>query len=91
MTKKKASISKFSSDFEKRIQKAQKLLAARVFSPEYHKGVEFIALNDGPGDKDALNAAPLSDTVTVVMLSEMFGISSMAVADDVVEARKGLL
>lgn len=56
-------------------------------SRAYHKAIEFISLNDGPDDCDALDIGAVSGLVTVVLASEVWNIPQQVVAADVVAFR----
>lgn len=51
----------------------------------YKHAIEHIALNDDPAELDPSN---VFNQMTVVLVSEIFGVGSLEVADDVVAYRK---
>jgi hypothetical protein len=53
--------------------------------PSYREGVEFIALNDDPNNTDP---ETVMGTLTVGLLSALFGVTHDRVASDVVRFRE---
>ncbi len=57
-------------------------------SKGYRFAVEWIALNDGPGDSDALDPEAVQDLVSIALVADMFGKSTLEVAQAVVKYRQ---
>ena len=55
-------------------------------SPKYVEAVDWIAMNDSPGDDDSLEN--LSGLVSVVLVADLFGVDTKTVAGDIL-ARRG--
>lgn len=55
---------------------------------KYKRGIEFIALNDGPGDDEAEFVDHVAGMTTVILMSEIFGKDTNEIANDVVRFRK---
>ncbi len=53
----------------------------KIRKPTYEEGIEFIALNDNPGDRD--DVKDILGYFSVVMLSHLFGVNQHKVALDV--------
>lgn len=53
----------------------------------YKKGIEWIALNDGAGDDEALDVQFISEMVSVALLADLFGKEYLDVAKDIVRFR----
>ena len=60
----------------------------RMKRASYREGIAFIALNDDPGDANALDEKWVRGYVTVVLMSELFGVETDRVARDVVRYRR---
>lgn len=56
--------------------------------PSYKEAIEYIALNDSPGDEGALNPEDCSGLVTSQLVSAIFHIDSKKVGKDVAIFRK---
>jgi hypothetical protein len=56
----------------------------RMRPASYRAGVEWIALNDEPGDRDPETA---SDYISSLLLAELFGVEPERVGRDVVRYR----
>jgi hypothetical protein len=54
----------------------------------YRFAVQWIALNDSPGDSDALDAEAVSGLVTAKLVADMFGKPDIEVGKAIVRARK---
>jgi hypothetical protein len=58
--------------------------------PKYREAIEWIALNDGPGDSTAFNPKEVGGQVTCVMVAHLFGVSNEKVGNAVVYLRRKL-
>jgi len=56
--------------------------------PSYRDAIYWIALNDGPGDLDALYVEYVKELITVRLVADLFGQSDERVARDVVTVRR---
>lgn len=56
-------------------------------SSAYVNAVAFVALNDGPGDVEALDTEWVSGLTTVVLISAVWNVPADRVAADVVAVR----
>jgi len=54
----------------------------------YREAVYWIAMNDGPGDHDALEVEYVQGQLTVGIIADIFGVADERVAKDVVRVRK---
>lgn len=54
----------------------------------YRDAIDYIAMNDDPGDPEALNEEVVAGYVTVQLVCCIFGVESERVARDVVRYRK---
>jgi len=54
----------------------------------YREAISWIALNDGPGDFDALEPAYVAEQMTAKIVADLFGVDDARVGKDVVRARK---
>lgn len=59
--------------------------------PSLKSAIEWIALNDAPGDDDALDVEAVAGYVTTVMVADLFDVENTRVARRVVEYRKRLV
>lgn len=64
-----------------------KLPRAKTLDEAFKRGVEFIALNDEPGD---LDVKVIRDYISVVALSEAFGYTTTYIAIKVKQVRQDL-
>ena len=53
----------------------------------YRHAVQWIALNDGSGDRDATNVNAIRSQVSVLLVADIFGVESGKVAQDVANYR----
>jgi hypothetical protein len=58
--------------------------------PSYKRAIEWIALNDGAGDDDALDTEAVGNLVSSVLVADIFEVDSDKVGQDVVKLRKTL-
>lgn len=56
--------------------------------PSYKRAIEWIALNDGAGDDDALDAEVAGGLTTSVLIADLFEVESSKVGRDVAKLRK---
>jgi hypothetical protein len=55
--------------------------------PSYREAIAHIALNDNPGDPDALDAEAIEGTISVGLVADLFGVDRSNVARGVVNYR----
>jgi hypothetical protein len=53
----------------------------------YRHAVQWIALNDGAGDRDATDVNAMRSQITVLLIADLFEVESSKVAQDVVNYR----
>ena len=56
--------------------------------PSYKEAIAWIALNDAPGDDDALDIEATKCYVTSVLIADIFGVDDEKVGKDIVLFRK---
>lgn len=54
----------------------------------FEQAVDWIALNDAPGDEDALKPGVISGTISVLLVADLFDKQPLAVAKEVVRMRR---
>ncbi len=54
----------------------------------YREAVEWIALNDGPGDSDALEPDAIRGNLTVHLIADLFEVPAQKVGEDIVKYRR---
>jgi len=54
----------------------------------YRKGIEWIALNDDCGSKDAFDVNVVSSYISTVLLADLFGKNPLEVAEKIVKYRQ---
>lgn len=57
----------------------------------FDRGVEFIALNDAPGDADALDLETVKNYISTITLSAAFEVDPILVARAVLKVRRPFL
>jgi len=57
---------------------------------DYRDAIDWVAQNDSPADKDALDPEAVSMLVTAVLISDIFNVPSNMVGADIVKRRQEL-